>query len=587
MVERAHRRLAAILAADVAGYSRLMGEDEEGTLDALKALQRSLVDPKIAEYGGRVVRSTGDGALAEFASSVDAMRCATEIQHGISERNAGVPSDRRIEFRIGINVGDIIIDNGDIFGDGVNVAARLEGLAEPGGICVSDRVREDVRGKLDVAFEDMGEQSLKNIARPVRVYLVDLGRGEALSPRPTLALPDKPSIAVLPFQNMSGDPEQEYFADGLVEDIITSLSRFRNLFVIARNSSFTYKGRSVDVRQVGRELGVRYVLEGSVRKATNRLRITGELIDASTGAHLWADRIEGALQDVFDLQDQVSRTVVGAIAPMIEQAEIERSKRKPTHSLEAYDYYLRGLASIRQRNIGQNYAEGLKYASKATELDPGFASAYRLALECHAFRKSRGRSFEREQENAETEQIARRAVEVGMDDASALCWAGFALAYILHDLDAGADLVDRALVLNPNLADAWYLSALVRGWLGETSISLQHIARAMRLSPLDPRIGVMRAAAALAHFLAGSYHEASSWAEKALRDDPDSAVSAGIAAASFALAGRIEQAQKVIAHLLRAEPALCMSDAMDRLPPFRPDDRARFIEGLRRAGLPE
>ena len=331
---RAERRLAAILAADVAGYSRLMGQDEEGTLVALKTIRTSIVDPQIAEHRGRIVKTTGDGALVEFASAVDAVRCAVEIQRCVNEQSADVPLDRRIEFRIGINVGDIIIDGGDIFGDGVNVAARLEALAEPGGICVSGRVEEDTHGKVDVTFEDAGEQQLKNIARQVRVYRVGRGSAEAPS-RPTLALPDKPSIAVLPFQNMSADPEQEYLADGMVEDIITSLSRFRNLFVIARNSSFTYKGRSVDVRQVGRELGVRYLLEGSVRKAADRVRITGQLIDASTGAHLWADRFEGALQDIFDLQDRVSTTVVNAIAPMIEQSEIERSKRKPTQSLEA------------------------------------------------------------------------------------------------------------------------------------------------------------------------------------------------------------------------------------------------------------
>jgi TolB-like protein/class 3 adenylate cyclase/tetratricopeptide (TPR) repeat protein len=581
------RRLAAILALDVAGYSRLMGHDEEGTLDALKSLRKSLVDPKIAEHHGRVVRSTGDGALAEFASSVDATRCAAEIQRCMSERNADVPSNQRIEFRIGINVGDIIIDDGDIFGDGVNVAARLEGLAEPGGICVSDRVQEDVRGRLDVVFEDIGVQPLKNIDRPVRVYRVGFGNADAGNPRPALALPDKPSIVVLPFQNMSGDSDQEYLADGIVEEIITSLSRFHNLFVIARNSSFAYKSRSVDVRDVGRELGVRYVLEGSVRKATHRLRITGQLIDASTGVHIWADRIEGTLQDVFDLQDRVSRTVVGEIAPMIEQAEIERSKRKPTHSLEAYDYYLRGLASSRQRDIGQTFEEALKYAGKAIELDRDFTSAFRVALECHVMRRSRGKSFNRELEISETARLVQRVTELGTNDASALCWAGMARAYILRDLDGGAELIDRALALNPNLADAWFLSALVKGCLGETRISLQHIEHAMRLSPLDPRMGQMKSAAALAHFLAGSYDEACSWAERALRDDLGSAVAAGTAAASFALAGRMEQARKVMAHLLQVEPGLRLSIGLDRLPPFRPDDLARYIEGLRKAGLPE
>jgi TolB-like protein len=342
--ERVQRRLSAILAADVAGYSRLMGADEEGTLERLKTHQRELVDPKIDEHRGRLVKTTGDGMLVEFASVVDALHCAVEIQRGMLDRNASVPVEKRIEFRVGLNVGDIIIDGGDIFGDGVNVAARLEGFAEPGGICVSGRVQEDALGKIDIAFEDAGEQQLKNIARPLRIYRVRLG-GAMATPPPAPALPDKPSIAVLPFQNMSGDPEQDYFADGIVEEIITALSRMRWLFVIARNSSFTYKGRAVDIKQVGRELGVRYVLEGSVRRAANRVRITGQLIDAANGAHLWADRFEGSVKDIFELQDQVTASVVGAIAPKLELAEIERAKRKLTESLDAYDYYLRGTAS--------------------------------------------------------------------------------------------------------------------------------------------------------------------------------------------------------------------------------------------------
>jgi len=286
-----------------------MGADEEGTLAQLKAHRRALWDPKIAEHRGRIVKTTGDGMLVEFASVVDALRCAVEVQRGMAERNADVPQDRRIEFRVGIHQGDVIIEGGDIFGDGVNVAARLEGLAEPGSICVSSRVQEDAEGKLEIAFENAGEQQLKNITRPVRVYRVRLS-GAAPSSRPALPLPDKPSIAVLPFLYMSGDPEQEYFADGMVEEIITALSRFRQLFVIARNSTFPYKSRAVDVKQVGRDLGVRYILEGSVRKAATRLRITGPLVDAITGAHLWADRFDGALEDVFDLQDRVTASVV-------------------------------------------------------------------------------------------------------------------------------------------------------------------------------------------------------------------------------------------------------------------------------------
>jgi TolB-like protein/class 3 adenylate cyclase len=343
---RVERRLAAILAADVAGYSRLMGADEEGTLARLKALRRELADPKIKEHRGRIVKTTGDGLLIEFASVVDAVRCAVEVQREMAEQNADVPFDRRIEFRMGINLGDIMKDGRDIYGDGVNVAARLEALAEPGGICVSRVVRDQVRDKLAFSFEDMGEQQVKNIARPIRVHRVLLGETPdpseptaAVPPKPPLALPDKPSIAVLPFQNMSGDPEQEYFADGMVEEIITALSRIRWLFVIARNSSFTYKGKAVDVKQVGRELGVRYLLEGSVRKGGNRMRITAQLIDATNGAHLWADRFDGLLEDVFELQDKVALSVAGVIEPTLQSAEMRRSSDRPTKDLTAYDLY--------------------------------------------------------------------------------------------------------------------------------------------------------------------------------------------------------------------------------------------------------
>ncbi len=349
--EQVERRLAAILAADVAGYSRLIGADEGGTLERLKALRRELLDPKIAEHHGRLVKTTGDGLLVEFGSVVDALRCAVEVQREMAGRNAGVPPDNRIELRIGINVGDIVVEDGDIFGDGVNVAARLEALAEPGGICVSARVQEDAAGKLDLAFEDIGEQQLKNIARPVRVYRVrsprrrSPGGRDARRSAVAAALPDKPSIAVLPFANMSGDPEQEYFVDGMVEEIITALSRIRWLFVIARNSSFTYKGQAVDVKEVARELGVRYVLEGSVRKAGQRVRITGQLIDAVTGTHLWADRFDGSLEDVFELQDKVAISVAGVIEPALQAAETARSAGRPTNDLTAYDLYLRALAA--------------------------------------------------------------------------------------------------------------------------------------------------------------------------------------------------------------------------------------------------
>jgi TolB-like protein len=582
------RRLAAILAADVAGYSRLMGADEEGTHAALKVYRHEIIDPKIAEHRGRIVRIIGDGLLVEFTSVIAAVRWAVEVQRAMGERNAGLPHEKRIEFRMGINAGDIIIDGTDIWGDGVNVAARLETLAEPGGICVSSRVQEDVHGGLEIAFEDIGEQQLKNIVRPVRVYRVRLKGAAKAAPAQH---PHKPSIAILPFNNMSGDPEQEYFADGMVEEITTALSRTRWLFVIARNSSFTYKGRAVDVKQVGREMGVRYVLEGGVRKSADRVRITAQLIDASTGAHLWADRFDGSLEDIFELQDQVTASVVGAIAPRLEQAEVERAKRKPTESLDAYDYFLRGIASLHSWTKESN-DEALRLFSKAIELDSDFASAYGMASWCYVRRKGSRWIIDRAQETAETARLARRAAELGWDDAVALAWGGFALAYVVHDVEVAAALIDRALQLNPNLAEAWHFSGWVRIYLGEPEAAIEHLAHAMRLSPLDPLTFVTQMAIAFAHFFAGRYDDASSWAEKALatsppglRERPVYHPALLIAAASNSLAGRLEEARNAIARLRQLNPTPHISNLKNQIPLRRPEDLARYTEGLRKAGL--
>jgi TolB-like protein len=587
--QRAQRRLAAILSADVVGYSRLMGEDEEGTLARLKAHRSELIDVKIAEHRGRVVKSTGDGILIEFASVVDAVRCAVEMQSGMNTRNSDIPQDRRIDLRVGINLGDIIVDDNDIHGDGVNIAARLEGLAQPGGICMSQTVLDHAWGKVPFEVDDAGEQALKNIERPIHVYRVIMGSAarRAVVRRPALPLPDKPSIAVMPFQNLSADSMQEYFADGMVEDIIAALSRVRWLFVIARNSSFTYKGRAVDVKQVARELGVRYVLEGSVRKAANRVRIAGQLIDGSSGAHLWAERFEGALEDIFDLQDQVTASVVGAIAPRLQQAEIERAKRKPTESLDAYDYYLRGMASFYQWT-SEGISEALQAFYRVIKLDPDFAAAHGMAAWCYGVRKSYCWMADRAQEIAETARLARRAVELGSDDAAALSAGGYALAYVVGNLDDGIAFIDRALVLNPNLAAAWYHSGVARNWLGEPDLAIERLARAMRLSPLDPLIGWMQVATAHAHVFAGRYDMASSWAGMALRDRPDYLNALRISAASNALAGRLEQAQKTLARLRQLDPTRRVSNLKDTMGPYRrPEDVARYEEGLRRAGLPE
>ncbi|WP_283813882.1 adenylate/guanylate cyclase domain-containing protein [Bradyrhizobium niftali] len=596
MSERVERRLAAVLAADVAGYSRLMTTDEEGTLARLKAVRKAIVDPAIASYRGRIVKTTGDGMLVEFASAVDAVRNAVEVQRRMAEQNAAVPQDQRIEFRIGINVGDIIFDDNDIFGDGVNVAARLEGIAEPGGVCMSDDAYRQVRGKVDIAYDDMGPQPLKNIAEPMRAWRVRLTgqtssvvqSDSAVSQHQTLPLPDKPSIAVLPFQNMSGDPEQDYFADGIVEDIITALSRFKTLFVIARNSSFTYKGRAVDVKQVGRELGVRYVLEGSVRRAANRVRITGQLVDTAAGAHLWANRFDGGLGDIFDLQDQVTESIVGAIAPAVEKAEIERAKRKPTESLDAYDHYLRGLASSYRITNRQANEEALRFFNKVIKLDPGFASAYGRAALCYAWAKTNGWISFTPTEIAKVKKLAQRAVELGKDDVIALAASGYTLAFVARDLGGGAALIDRALAFNSNWAEAWFWGGWVKNWLGEPEAAIERFARAIRLNPLDPSISGVRAGLSHAHFFLGHYDEAVSWAAVALQDNQDFQPALRMEAASGAMAGRSEQAHQALLRLRQMNPTLRVSNLKDLLGPYRrAEDISRYEEGLRRAGLPE
>lgn len=578
------RRLAAILAADVAGYSRLMGIDEEGTHKDLKAHCHELVEPKIQQHRGRMIKNTGDGFLAEFTSVLDAVRCATEIQQGMILRNGKTPDERRIEFRIGVHQGDIIIDSGDIFGDGVNVAARLEGIADPGGICVSARVQEDVRGKLDLALDDIGEQRLKNIERPVRVYRI-LSENKATRPRPALALPDRPSIAVLPFQNMSGDPEQDYFADGVVEELITALSRFRQLFVIARNSSFTYKDRAADVKEVGRELGVRYVLEGSVRRAANRVRITAQLIDAQTGGHLWANRFDGTPEDIFDLQDQVTTSVVGAIIPKLEEVEFNRSKFKPTESLDAYDYYLRAMMYFNQWT-DETIGKALDLFYKAIELDPEFASANGLAAWCYVRRKLSG-WMKNPGEMAELERLARHAIKLANDDAVALFSGGWALVQVEGSVEEGVAALNRALTLNPNMTSAWLLSGWTKIYIGEPDEAIEHLVHAMRLNPLDPLFQRMQTGVAAAHFLAGRYEQSSSYAHTALQQHPNYLPLLRVAAASHALAGKMIEAEKAVAQICRQDPTSRLS-RMTQFAPFRrPEDISRYLDGLHKAGLPE
>jgi adenylate cyclase len=583
--QRVQRRLAAILAADVVGYSALMQRAEEATYTEFERLKRELIEPSLSRHEGRLIKTTGDGALAEFASPFSAMRCAVDLQDRLAS------SSSPIRLRVGLNLGDVIVgQDGDLYGDGINIAVRLEGIADPGGILISEKVYSEIAGKLDVGFEDRGEQQLKNISRPVRAYAVRAGAYIALSERPGAAppLPDKPSIAVLPFQNMSGDPEQDYFADGMVEEITAALSRFHWLFVIARTSTMAYKGRNLDVKQVSRELGVRFLLEGSVRKSGNRVRITGQLIDALTGMHLWGDRFEGSLENVFEVQDQVASGVVGAIDPKLLAAEMARVRRKAPSDLNAYDSFLRASDQI-YRWTAESNEEALRLLYQAIELDGDFALAYGLATHCYCFRKSYGPwDIARELPIAETRRLARRAVELGKDDALALCCAGYALAYVVQELDDGVAFIDQALALNPNLARAWNFSGWVRIWLGDPEIAIEHLARAMRLSPLDPAFHAMQAASASAHFFAGRYDEASSWAERALREQPNNLDVIGLLAMSDALAGRLGKARAGMARLVQFSPGRRLSNISDRLPPYRrPEDRLKVLEAARKAGLPE
>ena len=578
------RRLAAILAADVVGYSRMMQADEAGTLTALKSRRSDILQPLVSKHYGRLVKVMGDGVLVEFASAVNAVACSVELQEAMDNANASLAEDRRIILRIGLNLGDVMVEGSDIYGDGVNIASRLEALADPGSVFVSRTVYNHVRGKLKLGFDDLGDQQLKNIAEPVRIYRVQ-SLNEARG-HPMLVLPDKPSIAVLPFQNMSVDPEQEYFADGIVEEIITALSRMRWLFVIARNSSFTYKGRAVGVKQIARELGVRYLLEGSVRKAGNKIRITGQLIDCATSAHLWANRFEGALGDIFDLQDQVTASVVGAIAPKLEQAEIERSRRKPTESLDAYDYYLRGMAAF-NRWTPEGNIEALSMFQRAIELDPQFASAYGFAVRCYNQRKANGWPSDRRRDALEVAKLAQRAAELGKDDAVALALAGIGLVWVVGDLEQGAALIERALTLNPNWAWAWLFSGWAQMWLGEPEVAIERLVRAMRLSPQESQMFGMEAAMAWAHFFAGRYQEAMSWAEKAVREQSNYFPALSILAGSCSMAGREAEARSTLESLRRLDPDLRISTLGEAFPIRRPEHFARFAQALQKAGLPD
>jgi adenylate cyclase len=583
---RVGRRLAAVVAADVAGYSRLMGLDEVGTARTLRE-HLTATEALVAKHGGRLVKTTGDGVLLEFASVVDAVECAVAVQAVMAERNEGVPADRRMLFRIGINLGDILIEGDDILGDGVNIAARIENECEPGGVYLSGDAFRQVRGKTSLAFDDLGERSLKNIDQPVRLYAV---RSASFSTEATptvgekpLPLPDKPSIAVLPFQNMSGDPEQEYFADGMVEEIITALSRFKWLFVIARNSSFTFKGKAVDIKEVGRRLGVRYVLEGSVRKAAGKVRIAGQLIDAMTGAHIWADRFERDLTGVFALQDEVTAAVVSAIQPKLLQAEIAMATRRRPENLTAYDYYLRALPQL-YLSTREGMAEAIRLAHRALELDPRFGLVAALAGRCHLRNILLGYANDLELERKEALRLVRLAVSADDDDPETLAAACAISSWLVGAGESEIEMADRAVALNPNSYTAWHGRGHVFRIAGQPEEAIRSFERAMRTSPVDPTIHSAFVGMAMAFIELGRFEEAVVAGKKAQRQNPSYSSTYRCLASAFAHLGRDAEAREAAAQLLEVDPAFTISAFIAR---GGYSNAKLLIEGFRKAGLPE
>src|SRR5215471_4388289 len=578
--ERVERRLTAILAADVAGYSRLVGADEEGTLAQWKAHWSVLIEPTIKEHRGRIVRVIGDGLLVEFASVVDALRCAVEVQRGMVTRNTDVPQDKRIEFRIGINFGELIIEGGDFWGDGVNIAARLEALADPGGISVSGRVQEDAQGKLDIAFEDTGEQQLKNIARPVRVYRVRFdGATKSFA---TLPLPSKPSIAVLAFQNMSGDPEQEYFADGIAEDIITMLSRSQSLFVIARNPSFTYKGRAVDVKQIARELGVRYVLEGSVRRAGDRLRINAQLVDAVTGNHLWAERYDRSPADIFAVQDEITEAVATAIEPAVTQTERQRAIRKPPEGLDAWEAYQRGLWHMARIGVAEN-AAAQSYFRRAIALDPTFASAHAQLAVALFEGSALYQSMSITETLDEALPLARKAV--ALDPVGATGYISVGIGHFWQgDFEGGLAAASQALAISPNYATAHHYLGTRLLFCGRPRDALEPIRKAMRLDPHDP-IQINRLSQiGIAHYFLREYETAVEAEREALRSHPDHPWAYRWLAAALGQVGRLDEAKEALKKAIAIAPKSFDMYVHQRAPWYRVEDYEHMLEGLRKAG---
>jgi TolB-like protein len=578
------RKLAAILVADVFGYSRLAGADEERTLARLRALRSDLVDPTIALHHGRIVKRTGDGSIVEFRSVVDAVRCAIEMQTGMVERNAGLPSEKRIQFRVGIHVGDVVEESdGDLMGDGVNIAARLEGICEPGGVVMSGAAYEHARNRVKETFVDLGERTLKNIARPVHAYSVTWDRSAAKSNETPLrlSLPDKPSIAVLPFQNMSGDSEQDYFADGMVDDIITGLSRIKWLFVIARNSSFIYKGKAVDVRQAGRELGVRYLLEGGVRKSGARVRISAQLVEAETGAHLWAEKFDSALNDIFDLQDQITDRVVAVVEPSVQKSEMERARRKRPDRLDAYDLFLRAVPFTASQTA-EDGRIAIGFLERALKIDPGYTAAHALIAWCYEWCYARG-GFD-EANKAAALAHASAALTGGTDDATALAIAGFVTTMLSKNRNAGLNGIDRALSQNPSSATALYLAAATNAFSGHPTQVREYAKRAIRLSPFDLLLYLAHLAQGLASIQEARYEEAAGYLDQSMQANPTLSSVRFVAASAHALAGRLETAKAVADKGLEMEPGFRLRLFFEHMPKEISEELAK---GGRMVGLPD
>ena len=587
--QRVQRRLAAILAADVVGYSRMMGADETGTLARLTALRSELMYPKVEEYGGRIVKTTGDGTLIEFPSAVDAVQHAVDVQQTLSRRNTHLPEAERLEIRIGINLGDVIVDGDDIYGDGVNIAARLEAFAEPGSVCISAMVREGVRGKLDIKFEDLGEQSLKNIAEPIRVYCIKpvIERTDAEWASASSALLRRPALAVLPFENLSGDPEQEYFADGLTEDIITALSSWRHFPVIARNSTFAYKGTSPDIRKVGKELGARYVIEGSVRKAVNRVRVTAQLINSETGHHVWAERFDRELQDIFELQDEITSKIAAVISPELTKAESERSATKRPENLDAWDYCQRGKYMMNEISKSGLYAAREQF-ERAVELDPNLVDAWGgIAHTCHR-ELVMGWSDDPETVRVKFLEAARRAVAI--DDADASAHYHLCFAYMQHRRLAEAVTEgERAVDLNPIDPNTHDRLGAVLTLAGQPEDGASYFEAALRLNPSHPRVHIIRALLARAYLDAHRYEEAADQARQAVHRGGIFADGHLTLASALGHLGRADEAMAVL-NDIEASRRLRIGDVVlsswwQLYESTEPNEH--LFDGLRKAGLPE